>query len=66
MCSMCVCVEEEMKQSDILSVNVASWLRKSIKDALINVEKFKNWELCKKYDIDSKARLYEHSPKSIV
>ena len=32
------CVEKEMKQSHISSVNVASWLRKSIKDATTTLE----------------------------
>jgi len=31
-----------------------------------NVGKYIHWKLCKKYNIDSKARWYEHSPKGIV
>jgi len=30
------------------------------------VGKYIHWKLCKKYNIDSKARWYEHSPKGIV
>ena len=50
-----------MKRSHILSVNVASWL--TCHD---NVGKYIHWKLCKKYNIESKAGWYEHSPKRVV
>ena len=31
-----------------------------------NFGKYIHWKLCKKYNIDSKARWHEHSPKGIV
>ena len=31
-----------------------------------NVSKYIHWKLCKRYNIDSKVRWYEHSPKGVV
>ena len=55
-----------MKQSHISSVNVASWLRKSIKDVTTALGNAYIGKFCKKYRSGSKAQWYEHSPKGIV
>ena len=63
MCRMCG--ERNETVSHIIS-ECSKLAQKEYKRRHDNVGKYIHWKLCKKNSIDSKARLYEHSPKGIV
>ena len=62
-CRMCGARNETV--SHIIS-ECSKLAQKEYKRRHGNVGKYIHWKLCKKYNIDSKARWYEHSPKGIV
>jgi len=62
-CRMCGARNETV--SHIIS-ECSKLAQKEYKRRHDNVGKYIHWKLCKKYNIDSKARWYEHSPKGIV
>ena len=60
-----MCEEKNETVSHIVS-ECSKLAQKEYKRRHENVWKYIQWKLCKKYNIDSKARWYEHSPKGIV
>ena len=60
-----MCGERNETVSHIIS-ECSKLAQKEYKRRHGNVGKHRHWKLCKKYNIDSKARWYEHSPKGIV
>ena len=64
--TMCrICEERSETVSHIIS-ECSKLAQKEYKRRHDNARKYMQWKLCKKYNIDSKARWYEHSPKGIV
>ena len=63
MCRMCG--KRNEKVSHIVS-GCSKLTQKEYKRRHDNVGKYIHWIVCKKYNIDSNARWYEHSPKCIV
>ena len=63
LCRMCGETNEAV--SHIIS-EYSMLAQKEYKRRQHNVGKYIHWKLCKKYNIDSKAIWYEHSPKGVV